>query len=167
LEGLADHDAHELLRRAIPGALDPRVRDQILAEARGNPMALQELPRGLSPAAVAGGFALTTSLPLENRIEQSVVAQLEPLPDSARLVLLLAAADPTGDPSLLWRASAELGIGAENVDAAEHAGALRLGARVEFRHPLVRSAVYRAASPEDRRRVHAALADATDGARDP
>ena len=167
VEGLPDRDARELFRLALPGPIDPRVRDQIIAEARGNPLALRELPRALSPAEIAGGFALTASIPLESRIEQSLVAQLEPLPPPTRLFLLLAAADPTGDPDLLWRASRMLGLGEEVVDDAERADALTLGARVEFRHPLVRSAVYRTASPEHRRQVHAALADATDAERDP
>ncbi|MGI5171558.1 AAA family ATPase [Spirillospora sp. CA-253888] len=167
VEGLDDHDARELLRLATPGGLDRRVREQLIAEARGNPLALRELPRALSPAEIAGGFALTGSMPLESRIEQSLVAQLEPLPGPARLLLLLAAADPTGDPGLLWRASGALGLGPAEFDAAENADALVVGTRVGFRHPLVRSAVYRAAPPEERRRVHAALADATGADHDP
>ncbi|MEV5828620.1 AAA family ATPase [Spirillospora sp. NPDC052242] len=167
VEGLGDDDARELLRLAAPGGLDERVRDQLIVEARGNPLALRELPRALSPAGLADGSAPSGSMPLESRIEQSLVAQLEPLPESARLLLLLAAADPTGDPELLWRASAVLGVGPDDFDATQDADALTVGTRVEFRHPLVRSAVYRAASPEDRRRVHAALADATGADRDP
>ncbi|MFC6078392.1 AAA family ATPase, partial [Microbispora bryophytorum] len=167
VEGLSHDDARELLRLAAPGRLDRRVRDQLIAEARGNPLALRELPRALSPAEIAGGFALTRSLPLESRIEQSLVAQLQPLPASARLLMLLAAADPTGDPGLLWRASTVLGLGPQDVDAATDADALVVGTRVGFRHPLVRSAVYRAASPEDRRRVHAALAEVTSAEHDP
>ncbi|MEQ4722527.1 AAA family ATPase [Nonomuraea sp. B19D2] len=167
VEGVGHDDARELLRLAAPGGLDRRVRDQLIAEARGNPLALRELPRALSPAEIAGGFALTGAMPLESRIEQSLVAQLEPLPEPARLLLLLAAADPTGDPELLWRASAALGLGTEDFDAARDADALVVGTRVGFRHPLVRSAIYRAASPEDRRRVHAALADVTNVDQDP
>ncbi len=167
VEGLGDDDARELLRLALPGAIDGRVRDQLIAESRGNPLALRELPRALSPAEIAGGFALAGSMPLQRRIEQSLVAQLERLPDAARLLLLVAAADPTGDPGLLWRASAHLGLGPENVDLAAKADALVVGTRVRFRHPLVRSAVYRASSPADRRRVHAALAEATYADRDP
>src|SRR5690606_2627855 len=101
VEGVGDHDARELFHRAVPGPIDPRIRDQVIAEARGNPLALQELPRALTPAEIAGGFALTRSMPLENRIEQSLIAQLAPLPPATRLFLLLAAADPTGDPGLL------------------------------------------------------------------
>lgn len=167
VSGLADEAARELLKLAVPGAVDRHVRDQLIAEARGNPLALQELPRALTPAEMAGGFALIGSLPLESRIEDSVLAQLEPLNADARLVLLLAAADPTGDPGLLWRASALLELGGGAVDAAQRSGALTVGTRVGFRHPLVRSAVYRGAAPADRRRVHAALADATHVERDP
>jgi DNA-binding CsgD family transcriptional regulator len=167
IEGLGDGDARELFHRGVPGPVDPRVRDQLIAEARGNPLALRELPRALSPAEMAGGFAVTSSMPLQTRIEQSLLAQLRPLPEEPKLLLLLAAADPTGDPGLLWRASASLGLGPENFDVAEQADAFVVGARVGFRHPLVRSAIYRAASPDDRRRVHAALADATDVEQDP
>jgi DNA-binding CsgD family transcriptional regulator len=165
--GLADHEARELLRRALPFPIDPRVSDQLIAEARGNPLALRELPRALSPAELAGGFALSSSMPLESRIERSLIAQLGHLPDPTRLLLLLAAADPTGDPGLLWRAGAMLEIGPEHLDIAEASEALVVDARVRFRHPLIRSAIYRAASPDDRRRVHAALAAATYLDRDP
>jgi DNA-binding CsgD family transcriptional regulator len=167
VEGLSDDDARALLRLALPGSIDERVRDQLIAESHGNPLALRELPRTLGPAEIAGGFALAGSIPLESRIERSLLAQLAPLPASARTLLLVAAADPTGDPGLLWRASAQLGLGPADLDAAASADALVVGARVGFRHPLVRSAVYRAASPEDRRSVHAALADATYAERDP
>jgi DNA-binding CsgD family transcriptional regulator len=167
VEGLGDADARELLRRALPGTIDARVRDQLIAESRGNPLALQELPRALSPAELAGGFALARSMPLESRIEQSLVARFAPLPAPTRTLLLLAAADPTGDPALLWRACAALGVEPGALDDAQQAGALVVGARVAFRHPLMRSAVYRAAAPDVRRAVHAALADATDVDRDP
>ncbi|MFD9292783.1 AAA family ATPase [Streptomyces sp. NPDC060030] len=167
VQGLGYDDSCELLRLAMPGGLDRRVRDQLIAESRGNPLALRELPRALSPAEIAGGFTLTSSMPLEHRIEQSLMVQLEPLSEPAHLLLLLAASDPTGDPELLWRASAALGLGHDAFDAAKDADALVIGARVGFRHPLVRSAVYRAASPEDRRRVHAALADVTSIDQDP
>jgi DNA-binding CsgD family transcriptional regulator len=167
ITGLADEDARELLRFSVPGRIDRRVRDQLIAEARGNPLALRELPRALSPAEIAGGFALTGSMPLERRIEESVLAQLKSLPQPARRLLLLAAADPTGDPELLWRASAAMGLGTEDLDAAQRADALVVGTRVGFRHPLVRSAVYRAAPPAERRGVHAALAEATPVERDP
>jgi DNA-binding CsgD family transcriptional regulator len=167
VEGLCDEDARELLRDAVAGVLDQRVADQLIAEARGNPLALRELPRALSPAETAGGFALVGSMPLERRIERSLLAQLEPLPAPTRRILLLAAADPTGDPDLLWRACALLDLGPEQLDAATRVDALVVGTRVGFRHPLVRSAVYRAAAPEERRRAHAALAEATAADRDP
>ncbi|MFD7401918.1 AAA family ATPase [Streptomyces sp. NPDC059866] len=167
VEGLGHEDAREILRLAVPGGLDQRVRDQLIAEARGNPLALRELPRALNPAQIASGLTLSSTLPLENRIEQSLVVQLASLPAPARLLLLLAAAEPTGDPGLLWRASAVLGLGPDAFDAAKDAEALVVGTRVGFRHPLVRSAVYRAASPADRRRVHAALADVTSAEHDP
>lgn len=167
LAGLGDDDARELLKLALPGAIDERVRDQLIREARGNPLALQELPRALSPTELAGGFALARSMPVQSRIEQGLLARLDPLPEAARTLLLLAAADPTGDRALLQRASALLGLKPEDLDAALQADALTVGTRVEFRHPLVRSTVYRAASPTQRRVVHAALADATDADRDP
>lgn len=165
--GLGDDDARRLLRTALPGALDQRVLDQLVSEARGNPLALRELPATLRPDDLAGGFALASSIPLESRIERSLLARLDPLPSATRMLLLLAAADPTGDPGLLWRAGARLGIGPEHLDAAQQADALVVGTRVTFRHPLIRSAIYRASSPQDRRAVHAALADSTYSDRDP
>ena len=147
--GLADTDARALLRSSLPGPIDPRVREQLIAEARGNPLALRELPRALTPADMAGGFAMSTSMPLESRIEQSLIAELDPLPDATRDLLLLAAADPTGDPGLLWRARTQLGIDPEHLDIAASADALVVGERVRFRHPLIRSAVYRERTPSN------------------
>ncbi|KHL16102.1 UNVERIFIED_CONTAM: LuxR family transcriptional regulator [Mumia flava] len=167
VEGLGDDDARALLGTAFPGALDERVRDQLIADSAGNPLALRVLPRSLSPTELAGGFGLARSMPLQSRIEESILARTDLLAEPTRRLLLLAAADPTGDPGLLWRASAALDIGPEHLDAAEEAGALVRAARVSFSHPLVRSAVYRAAQPEERRLVHAALADATYVDRDP
>lgn len=167
IAGLRDDDARTLLDRSFPAMVDQRVRDQLISESRGNPLALKELPGSLRPGDPAGRVTLADAQPLENRIEQSVLNRLEPLPASARLLLLLAAADPTGDPGLLWRASAKLGLGPDDVDAAQQADALTVGSRVTFRHPLIRSAVYRAARPQERRAVHAALADATYAERDP
>jgi DNA-binding CsgD family transcriptional regulator len=161
--GIQGADAHALLDSALPGPLDERVRDRILAEARGNPLALLELPR----AAGAGGFALPGGVPLTSRIEQGFVGQLEPLPADTRRLLLLAAAEPVGDVPLLWRGAERLGIGPEAAAPAEAAGLVEIGSRVRFRHPLVRSAAYRAATAPERRRVHAALADATDPQLDP
>jgi len=165
--GLGDEDARALLDAALPGRLDERVRERIVAEARGNPLALLELPRGFTVAEVAGGFALPDPGPLASRIEQSFVRQLHSLPDETRWLLLTAAAEPVGDVPLLWRAAARLGIGPDAAAPAEAAGLIELGARVRFRHPLVRSAAYRAAEAADRQAVHRALADATDPDADP
>jgi hypothetical protein len=159
VRGLDDADARALLESVIKGPVDGRVRDRIVAEARGNPLALLELPReaadGLDPG------------PLTSRIEQSFVRQIEPLPSDTRLLLLTAAAEPLGDATLLWRAAGLLGLGADPAAAAVGTGLIEFGARVQFRHPLVRSAVYRSASAVDRQRVHRALADVTDQEIDP
>jgi DNA-binding CsgD family transcriptional regulator len=165
--GLRDADARELLDSVVRWPLDERVREQILAETRGNPLALLELPRGLSPAELAGGFALPAVLPLSGRIEQSFLRRVESLPEEARRLLLLAAAEPLGDPALVWHAARRTGMSIQAGDDAEAAGLLEIGGRVVFRHPLVRSAVYRAASRGDRQKVHAALADAIDPQVDP
>ena len=167
IEGLAADDAGRLLDATVPGSLDARVRDQILGEAGGNPLALLELPRERSTIAVAGGFGLLLEGPLTSRIEQGFVRQLEPFPADTRRLLLLAAAEPVGDVMLLWRAAGRLGIGPEVAAPAEAAGLVEIGARVRFRHPLLRSAAYRAASAPERREVHRALADATDARLDP
>src|SRR6516165_5234734 len=165
--GLAAADAGRLLDAAIPGALDGRVRDQILGEAGGNPLALLELPREPAAIAVAAGFGLSVEAPLAGRIEQGFVRQLEPFPADTRRLLLLAAAEPAGDVPLLWRAAERLGIGPGAAEPAEAAGLVEIGARVRFRHPLLRSAAYRAASAPERREVHRALAAATDAEADP
>jgi DNA-binding CsgD family transcriptional regulator len=167
IEGLAADDARLLLDAKLPGPLDGRVRERILAEAGGNPLALLELPQGLTPAAVAGGFGLPAAMPLTSRIEQGFVRQLDPLSVDARRLLLLAAAEPVGDVPLLWRAAERLGIGPEAAGPAQAAGLVNIGARVRFRHPLVRSAAYRAATAPDRRQVHGVLAEATDPQLDP
>ncbi|WP_022901310.1 AAA family ATPase [Humibacter albus] len=167
VEGLGDADADALLSRSLAGAIDRRVRDQLLAEARGNPLALQVLPQSMSPAELAGGFAVANSIPFESRIEQSLLAGLEAVDERTRLLILVASADPTGDPELLFRACTVLGLGNEHIDAAVRAGALLVGPRIAFRHPLIRSAVYRAAAAEQRRAAHSILAEATDAERDP
>jgi DNA-binding CsgD family transcriptional regulator len=160
--GLRESDARALLDSALAGPLDDRVRDQIVAETQGNPLALLELPRGLSPAELAGGFGLPGAAPLSERIGESFHRQLEALPAQSRRLLLLAAAEPYGDVSLVWRAAGRLGIPVQAVSPAVDAGLVQFGARVWFRHPLLRSASYRAASIADRRAVHGALAEATD-----
>ena len=165
--GLPDDEARRLLASALPGRLDEHVRDQIVAETRGNPLALLELPRGLTPAELAGGFGLTDARPLANRVEENFVQRVRKLPRETRRLLLLAAAEPIGDVSLLWRAAERLGISGCAGSPAEEAALIEFGIRVRFRHPLVRSAAYRAAQPADRQEVHRALADATDPDADP
>jgi DNA-binding CsgD family transcriptional regulator len=165
--GLSDADARALLDSVVPGRLDRRVRDRIVAETRGNPLALLQLPRGLSAAELAGGFGLPGARPLENRIQDSFRRQLEALPTDTQWLLVTAAAEPVGDEALLARAVEHLGIAAEAAAPAEAAGLLELGARTRFRHPLVRAAAYRAAPLTRRRRAHAALAEVTDPDADP
>src|SRR4051795_5469594 len=165
--GLDEGDASALLHSAIPGRLDERVSDRIIAEARGNPLALLELPRGLTSAELAGGFGFPEVMPLANRIEQSFVRQLESMPPETRRLLLTAAAEPVGDVTLLWRAAGRLGLGIDAAAPAQAAGLIELGSRVRFRHPLLRSAAYRGASVADRQEIHRALAEATDPATDP
>ncbi|MFG3283379.1 ATP-binding protein [Streptomyces sp. NPDC048111] len=163
LEGLGEAEARALLTAAVRAPLDVRVRDRILAEARGNPLALVELPRTAGLAGMAGGFAQPDSV--SGVIEQSFRSRLELLSPTARLLVTLAAADPIGDPALLWRAAEVLGI---DEDAAAQAAALvEFGTRIRFSHPLARSAAYRAAPQEKRRKAHEALAAATDPVTDP
>ncbi len=165
--GLGDADARALLASAVGGRLDAQVRDRIVAETGGNPLALLQLPRGLAPAELAGGFGLPGAAPLAGRIEDSFARQLDALPDQTRRLLLLAAADPSGDRPLVWRAAGRLGIPVQAGAPAVEAGLVEFGTRVRFRHPLVRSAAYRSASFSERRQMHAALAEATDPIADP
>ena len=165
VEGLRNGDARALLGSVVRGPLDDRVRERIVAETHGNPLALLELPRGLTPAELAGGFGLLDAPGLSGRIEESFRRRLASLSAETQRLFLVAAADPVGDPLLVGRAADRLGIGVQA--AAETDGLLAIGARVTFRHPLVRSSVYRAASPEERQAVHRALADATDPEIDP
>jgi DNA-binding CsgD family transcriptional regulator len=165
--GLVNGEARALLDSVIVGPVDARVRDRIVAETRGNPLALLELPRGLTPAELAGGFGLPDPAPLASRIERGFLRRLEPLPVDTRRLVLTAAADPVGDATLLWRALERLGIGEDAAAPAEAAGLIELGALVRFRHPIVRSTAYRAASALDRQEVHRALAEATDREADP
>ena len=167
VRGLSTGDARALLDSVTPGRLDEHVQDRIVAETRGNPLALLELPRGLSAAELAGGFGLPDAAPLASRIERSFLRQLESLPVKTRRLLLTAAAEPIGDVTLLWRAAGRLGVGADAAAPAEAAGLIELGARVRFRHPLLRAAVYRAAALPNRREAHRALAEATDPGTDP
>ena len=169
--GLRHDDARALLEVALAVPLDPRVRDLIIAETRGNPLALLELPRGLSPADLAGGFGLPGARPgaasLIGRIEDSFARQLAALPDQTRRLVQLAAADPSGDPSLVHRAAGRQGIPVHAEVPAVEAGLVEFGARVRFRHPLARSAAYRSAPFSVRQQLHAALAEVTDPATDP
>jgi len=167
VRGLPEADARALLDSAVPGRLDDRVRDRIVAETRGNPLALLELPRGLTGAQLAGGFGRPDARPLASRIEESFLRRIESLPADAQQLLLVAAAEPVGDVTLLWHAAGRLGIGVDAADAATTAGLIEIRARVSFRHPLVRSAAYRSATVADRREAHRALADATDAEADP
>ena len=165
--GLGDSDARALLASALAGPLDARVAELIVAETRGNPLALLELPRGLSPAELAGGFGLPGAAPLTGRIEASFARQLDALPDQTRRLLQLAAADPSGDRALVWRAARRLGIPVQAGAPAVEAGLVEFGGRVRFRHPLARSAAYRSAAFSERQQLHAALAEVTNPQADP
>jgi DNA-binding CsgD family transcriptional regulator len=167
VEPLNRRDARALLDSVLPARLDERVLERIVAETRGNPLALLELPRGLTPAQLAGGFGLPGALSLSARIEESFTRRLALLPGDARQLLLVAAADATGDAALLWRAARRLGIPETAAAAVESGGLLLLDGSVVFRHPLVRSAVYGAAEPTERRAVHRALAEESDPETDP
>ena len=165
--GLNDSDARALLDSVFPGRLDERVRDRIVAEARGNPLALLELPLGLTAAELAGGFGLPDARPLASVIEHSFLRRVQALPLETQRLLLVAAAEPVGDVPLLWRAAERFGIGDDAATAAEAAGLIEFGLRARFRHPLVRSATYRAATASQRQEAHRALAEATDPEADP
>ncbi|GAA3070786.1 LuxR family transcriptional regulator [Pseudonocardia yunnanensis] len=165
LAGLSDDEARALLNSAVPGVVDERILDRIVAETRGNPLALLELPRGMTPAELAGGFGSPRATALPQQIEDSFRRQLTPLPADTRRLLLVAAAEPVGDPVLVWRAAQGRGI---TVAAAmPAAGLVEIAAQVRFRHPLVRAAIYDAATPQERQHVHRALADATDPEAEP
>jgi DNA-binding CsgD family transcriptional regulator len=162
VEGLCDVDARALLGSAIHARVDEGVEQQFLAETRGNPLALLELPRALSASELAGGFGVPLASPLSRRIEEAFRRRLVMLPPDTRRLLLVAAAEPGGDPVLVWRAAEWLGIRVEAAAAAEAEGLVTFGARVTFRHPVVRSVVYQSASLPERRKAHRALALVTD-----
>ncbi|WP_432535018.1 ATP-binding protein [Kineococcus arenarius] len=166
LEGLPEREARELLDAEVRAPLDPRVRDRVVAEARGNPLALLELPRTVGPAALAGGYELPGGS-VSGALEASFRQRLSLLPPPAQAFAALASAEPTGDPDLLRRAAREMGLAVDVAGLVEETGLVSMGVRVRFRHPLVRSAVYHATSPGQRRAVHRALAAATDLAVDP
>ena len=165
--GLRDDDARALMAKELTGPLDARVRDLIIAETRGNPLALLELPRGLTPAELAGGFGLPVARPVTGRIEDSFRRQLGALPADTRRLLQLAAADPCGDWALVWRAAGRLGIPVQAGGPAVEAALVEFGGQVRFRHPLARSATYWSASLSERQQLHEALAEATDPQADP
>jgi DNA-binding CsgD family transcriptional regulator len=167
VHGLQAADARTLLDTELTGPLDTGVRDLILTETRGNPLALLEFSRGMRPDQLAGGFGLLGAVEPSETVEESFRRRIEVLPEQTRRLLLIAAADPVGDPALVWRAAARLGIGGEAGAPANEAGVVQFSTRVRFRHPLVRSVVYRSASLEDRQSVHAALAEVIDPEQDP
>ncbi|MDF3341187.1 AAA family ATPase [Mycolicibacterium septicum] len=167
LQGLSDSDARDLLDSVVLGRLDERVRDRLIAESRGNPLALLEVPRNVSAAERSGGFWIAGTRPSVGQVEEGFVRRIQSLPADTRQLALLAAADPTGDPVVFARAAEYLGIGMDALAPAEAAGVIEFGSRMRFHHPLVRSAAYRAADTADRREVHRALAVATDPELDP
>ena len=167
VRGLKQDEARALLDSTLAGPMDTRIRDQIVAETEGNPLALLELPWGLTPGELAGGFGLPSSKPLAGSIEDSFRRQIDALPAETRLLLLVAAADPTGDPTLVWRAATQLGISPDSAAPAIEAALVEIGTRLRFRHPLVRSAAYHSAATADRQGAHRAVADVTDPERDP
>jgi DNA-binding CsgD family transcriptional regulator len=163
LSGLAEPHAQALLAAVTESRLDPRVADRLISETAGNPLALAELGKELTSGQLTGAMALPEPLPLTRRLEERFLRQVRSLPASSQLLLLLAAAEPTGDPALLWSAAAVLGVSVDAAEGAEAANLLSLLPRVTFRHPLIRSAVYSGARAADRRRVHRALAEVTRG----
>jgi DNA-binding CsgD family transcriptional regulator len=167
VEGLHEADARALLDSVLTGPLDRRVRDRLVSEARGNPLALMELPHDATPAKLAGGFGLPDTPSLSGRLQETFTRRIEALPAPARRLLALAAADAVGDPVVVWRAAQLLGIPATAATAAVEDGLFDIGARVRFRHPLVRSAAYGSVSVAEQRAIHGALADVTDARRDP
>jgi hypothetical protein len=167
VEGLRDADARALLDATLPGPVDERIKKRFIAEARGNPLALLELPRGLTPAEMAGGFGLPGAFAVPERIEESFRRQIGALSAEARRLLVLAAADPSGDPVLVWQAAERLGIGPGAAEEAAETGLAEFGAQVRFRHPLARSVAYQSAPLHDRRQAHGALAEVTDAEADP
>jgi DNA-binding CsgD family transcriptional regulator len=165
--GLDDDDARALLSTVLPGPLDGRVRDLIVEETGGNPLALLELPRGLSVAELSAGFAVPAAEPLVGRIEQSFQRRLQALPADSRRLLLIASAEPLADPDRVWGAARLLGVATEAARPASEAGLMDIDTSVRFRHPLVRSAAYHAATAAERRDVHSALASATNAQLEP
>lgn len=160
--GLRPMEARELLDSAVPGPLDSRIRDQIVAESRGNPLALLELPRGLTPTDLEVGFELPGAVPVSGSIEENFGRRINDLPESTRRLLLLASVEPTGDPILFWRAATRMGIDKVAAVPAVEVGLIDIDTRIRFRHPIVRSVAYQSASVAERQQAHAALAAVTD-----
>jgi DNA-binding CsgD family transcriptional regulator/tetratricopeptide (TPR) repeat protein len=167
VRGLREADARALLDSVLAGPLDPRVLDQIVAESRGNPLALLELPRGMTPAELAGGFGLARAVSPSGRIEESFRRRLDALPPDTQRLLLIAAADPVGEPLLVWGAVDHLEIAPSNATPAVEAGLFEIGTRIRFRHPVVRAVVYQSAPAHERQEAHRALAEVTDPELDP
>ena len=164
---LGHRDARTLLESVLPAPLDEQVLERLILETRGNPLALLELPRGLTSSQLAGGFGVPAAAPMHAGIEESFLSRVDALPGDACLLVLIAASEPTGDPALVWRAAERLGIPESAGLAAESTGVVAFQPGIAFRHPLVRSAVYRSASATERGQVHHALAEATDPDVDP
>lgn len=167
IEGLGPDDARALLTAATPGQLDERVRERLVAETRGNPLALLELVRGMTDAELGGGFALPAAALSTGLLEDHYLTRVRALPEPTQRLLLIAAADATGDPTLLWRAAQTVGLGHDTAEPARAEQLLEIGSGVRFRHPLMRAAAYAAGSAEQRRAAHRALADAIDPEADP
>ena len=167
VDGLGDADARAVLDAAFPGPLDDRVRGRIVAETRGNPLALLEIPLGLTPDELAGGFGFPETPMLYGRIEASYARRLAALSEDTRQLLLVAAAEPLGDAVVVLRAADRLGLAVAAAAPAAAAGLVELGGQVRFSHPLVRRVVYQSAGPQERQDVHRALADASDPMLDP
>jgi len=167
INGLTDKHAATLVSSVLPGPLDERVRDRVVAETRGNPLAVMQFARGLTAEQAAGGFGLSGVSALTTQIEESFRRRLLPLPASTRRLLLVAAAEPGQDAVLIWRAAAQLGVTMRDAEPAIADGYIQLAGLVRFCHPLARSTVYKAASADERRATHRALADATDPTTDP
>jgi DNA-binding CsgD family transcriptional regulator len=167
VRGLADADAHELLEAGLHAPLDPAVMDRIVADTHGNPLALLELPRAMTPAELAGGFGLPGRMSVTSRIEAGFLRRISLLPAATQRLMLLLAVEPVGDPLVVWRAARSLGMASDAAWPAVDDGLVQLGQRIVFRHPLVRSAAYRRATADERREAHRALAEATDADADP
>ncbi|UXY20380.1 AAA family ATPase [Streptomyces cynarae] len=167
VEGLPEREARVLLRSVLPGRWDEQVLERIVAEARGNPLALLELPKESTPTELAGGFGVPRARPVTDRLRATYTRRISELPPDTRKFLLAAAADPTGEPALLWRATERLGISVAAATPAVASGLIEIAERVRFFHPMIRSTVYWAASCEERRGTHRVLAAVTDPATDP